>query len=102
MVELVQHQLVELLDQSLMTQYQSETKATGGAFQIADQQIEIEIASDEMAVAYLNDAGGHHLVSYTFRPGEESASAVLEALGLEAISPQESEELDDYLRSIAA
>lgn len=101
MVDLVQHQLVEIMDQSLAAQFQEETQAISGGFVIAGQQIEVEREGD-LAVAYLSDGRGRRLLSYSFRPGRETAVTVLEALGIEAAAPGEWTELDTYLRSMAA
>lgn len=102
MVDIVQQQLVEMMDQSLMDQFRSESRASGGCFRIADRSVEIESGQDELAVAYLNDTEGNRLLSYTFDPGQETAQQVFEALGLEGVTPQDRDDLDTYLRSLAA
>jgi len=102
MVNIVQSQLVEIMDQTLMDQFKDASKAARGSFRIADRSIEIEPGLDNLAVAYLNDASGTRLLSYTFRPDHETAADVLDALGLEFVPPQEQADLDLYLRSLAA
>jgi hypothetical protein len=89
------------MDQSLAAQFKEETKAVSGGFVIAGQQIEVEREGD-LAVAYLSDGKGRRLLSYSFRPGRETAITVLDALGVEAAAPAEWVELDSYLRSMAA
>lgn len=102
MVDLVQQQLVEMIDQTMMQQLQDESKPSISSFAIAQQSIEIEVGRDEFAVAYLNDAHGRRLLSYMFRRGRQSAFEVLEALGVESATAEERADLDTYLRSIAA
>jgi hypothetical protein len=102
LAERVHGQLVELIDQVLMTQISGETRKTEGSFTIADQRIEVEAGRSGVAVAYLVDSSGTRLLSYVFRPGDESAHAILEALGVENVRAHDAAELDEYLRSLAA
>jgi HD-like signal output (HDOD) protein len=98
----VHRQLIDVIDRTLSEQVRSETRGIGGCFRIADQHVEIEIDRQGLAVAYLSDGEGLRLLSYAFRPGQEMASAVLDALGVEARAPDDTAELDAYLRSLAA
>jgi len=53
-------------------------------------------------VAYLNDTRGRRLLSHAFRPGEQDAKAILEALGVEHAPGDQDGDLELYLRSLAA
>ena len=102
MADRVQGQLVELLDQVMMTQITAETRQAGGMFTIDNQRVEIETGRPGVAVAYIVDSSGTRLLSYAFRPGIENAETILDALGLDNIRPSETVEMDTYLRSLAA
>jgi hypothetical protein len=83
-------------------QIRNQTKQGNGLFRIADQNVEIEVDREGLAIAYLSDDGGNRLLSYTFRAGKEPAVAVLDALGVEVRAGEEAAELEAYLRTIAA
>ncbi len=102
MADSVHGQLVEIMDQVLMSQVTAETRKDEGVFTVADHRIEIEAGRTGVAVAYLVDASGTRLLSYVFRPGAESVEAILEALGIDHFRPPDTVELDAYLRSLAA
>jgi HD-like signal output (HDOD) protein len=102
MAERVQRQLIEVIDQGIAAQVAAETRQAGGSFRIADHRVDIELDRQGLATAYLNDAEGNRLLSYAFRPGAEPATAVLEALGVEAVKPADAAALDAFLKSLAA
>lgn len=101
-VERVQRQLVEAFDRTMESQLRSETGANVGSFRVAGQSIEIEMDRQGLAIAYLSDAEGNRLLSYAFRPGAEGAMQVLDALGIDVPRPGDADELDLYLRRMAA
>jgi HD-like signal output (HDOD) protein len=97
----VHQQLLAVTDEVILEQLRK-PGTTSGKFSIGGQRIEIEIDGNGRAVAYLSDAKGSRLLSYSFRAGEDSVARILEGLGLETSQPQEAEDLDIYLRSMAA
>jgi hypothetical protein len=87
-------------DRMIMGQL-SKAAPSSGYFEISGHRLEIEVDQSGRAVAYLSDEGGRRLLSYAFKPGEQTAQGVLEGLGLEAHGG-EADHLETYLRSIAA
>jgi HD-like signal output (HDOD) protein len=102
MADRVQQQLVDLMDQNMMSEFRAQSRDSCGSFDVADQKIEIEVDGDGLAVAYLLDAEGTRFLSHTFKPTSEDATSVLESLGVEEPPHQAVTEIDDYLRTIAA
>jgi HD-like signal output (HDOD) protein len=102
MADRVQHQLIEMIDQTMGKQIHDETAGGPERFVIGSQHVEIQIDGPEFAVAYLSDASGHRIVSHTFKPGTDRAETILDALGLEEVSRDDAAMLTEYLRSLAA
>lgn len=102
LAESVQGQLVELMDRSLMDQLRVQTGPQDASFVIAQQKVDVEMTTGGVAVAYLLDGEGVRLLSYAFRPGEETLRGILEALGLEDAKDAEAAALGEYVRSLAA
>jgi HD-like signal output (HDOD) protein len=113
----VHQQLVAITDQVILHQLSMPSSAPSipptspsACFSIAGQRVEVEVDSAGKGVAYLRDSAGMRLLSYNFelatasrlrRPDSvPSARQVLEGLGLEAGA--EAEELESFLRAIAA
>ncbi len=65
-------------------------------------RVRVEVEGPSRVLAVLLDSRGDGIVSYRFDPTDESAVAVVDALGLEADEEPAVEELARYLRSIAA
>lgn len=101
--ERVHEQLVAELDRSveaLLSQGQARTLDIS----IASQRLRIQPDAHEQhrAVAYLIDARGEPVLSFTFQVDRESAETLLENLSIHGASPAEVEQLDLYLRLVAA
>jgi HD-like signal output (HDOD) protein len=97
----VHQQLVSITDEVILQQL-SRPHTSTGTFTIAGQRIEIEIEPSGLAIAYLSDADGRRLLSYSFRAGEDSAAHLLAGLGLEVPEGSDTEDIETYLRSMAA
>jgi HD-like signal output (HDOD) protein len=97
-----QQQLITLMDETMVAQLRRESRGAPACFSISGHRVEIEIVEDGQAVAYLNDTRGRRLLSHAFRPGEQDARGVLDALGIEHRVEDLSRDLEMYLRSLAA
>jgi hypothetical protein len=102
MAELVQRQLVDIVDNTLMAEFRDHTRETTGAFEVGDQRIEVELDRQGIAIAYLLDADGERFLSHSFKPGGATATDLLDALGLDVAAANSVADLDAYIRSIAA
>jgi hypothetical protein len=100
--ERAHQQLVEVMDEVMISQLRRESRGAPEAFTIGGHRVEVECVERGQAVAYLSDARGRRLLSHAFDPAEQGVNAVLEALGLEECRGGQSVELEEYLRSIAA
>jgi hypothetical protein len=79
----------------------SKAAPSSGYFEVSGHRVEVEVDQSGRAVAYLSDDSGRRLLSYAFKPGEQTAQGVLEGLGLDA-GGGDADHLETYLRSIAA
>jgi hypothetical protein len=95
-------QLVAVMDETMVSHVQEESQKTPASFAIAGHRVEIESDDTGQAVAYLNDTRGRRLLSHAFRPGEQDARGVLDALGIEHGGEDQTRDMDVYLRSLAA
>jgi hypothetical protein len=100
--EYVQCQLIEMLDATMAKQFHEETTDGPQRFAIGGHNVEVVVAGPSDAVAYLSDSTGKRLISHAFKPGQERAETVLEALGLEDASREDVMMFTEYLRSLAA
>jgi HD-like signal output (HDOD) protein len=95
-------QLVEVLDNSMISQLRHESRDEPETFSIAGHRVDVETIERGQVVAYLSDSNGCRLMSHTFDPAEQDFRMVMEALGLEIEPDDQSKELETYLRSLAA
>jgi HD-like signal output (HDOD) protein len=95
-------QLVEVMDELMISQLRRESRAAPESFSVSGQHIEIECIQPGQVVAYLSDSRGRRLLSHAFNPADQSARVVLEALGIDDCRGDQSAELENYLRSLAA
>ncbi len=100
LAERVHTQLLAVLDRSLADALREEAGPV--LFTIAGHRVEIETQRDGRAVAYLRDERGERLISHGFQVGRIDAAPLLDALGLDPVTPEHTRELDLHLRSLAA
>ncbi len=98
--ELAHSQLVALMDETMVAARPA--PAGPAEFTVAGQRVEIEPDRAGRAVAYLRDQRGERLVSHSFEVGRIDAAPLLDALGLDGASADETRDLERHLRSLAA
>lgn len=95
-------ELVEVMDNTVIASLRQETLASPERFVIGGHHVEIEAEHGGRYIAYLNDSDGQRLMSFTFEPREHPATAVLEALGIEEVSPADLAPIETFLNARAA
>ncbi len=95
-------QLAHAADRLARESYQAEARNHPATFMFAGGRVQVDISQGRGAVAYLVDGQGEAIVSYAFDPAHESATAILDALGLDLSERDELKPFEDYLAKIAA
>lgn len=95
-------QLVRAVDGELEAQIRAETSDHPVRFLLGGQQVEVETDSLGRIIAFLRDDKGERLLSYTFEPGTVKLVQVLDALGVDTATPEQTSDFEAYLRHLAA
>ncbi len=95
-------QLAHAADRLARDSFQEEARHQPATFMFAGGRVQIDVGKGLGAVAYLVDGQGEAIVSYAFDPAHESASTILDALGVDLSDRDELAPFEDYLARIAA
>jgi hypothetical protein len=95
-------QLISAMDATLERSFRKETTGIPQAFSVGGQEVEIEIEHDGLATAYLIDSHGERLLSQRLPLSGENTDAVFDVFGLHPEPGDDSGDLLQYLRSLAA
>lgn len=101
LMETIHHGLVRASDAYVLASLERERREAE-VIQIGGQTIQATREPDGAATLVLFDATGAQLVTHRFPPGQATAASVLDALGMERVSPEDELRLGEYLRSRAA
>jgi HD-like signal output (HDOD) protein len=100
--ERIHVQLTGVLDQALADQFRKETERAGQVFELGEQHVEVELDALGRVAAYLKDSSGIRLLSCTLDRGDLDVQQIYEALGIEDATDQQTYELQDFLKLLAA
>lgn len=95
-------QLAHAADRLACESYQAEARHEPATFMFAGGRVQVDVGKGLGAVAYLVDGHGEAIVSYAFDPAHESATAILDALGLDLNERDELKPFEDFLARLAA
>jgi HD-like signal output (HDOD) protein len=95
-------QLVRALDEQMESQFRAETTGEPARFQLGAHQVEVEVDSLGRAVAFVRDDRGERILSYSFGAGAVRVETVLDALGIEAVTPEQRADFEAYIQYLAA
>lgn len=102
LAEAVHVALAKAVDATLETGLRLEDSTTAERFVLGASSIELHRSEDGAAVAYLFDSRGQRLLAHRFRPADESARTLCEALGVERPASDVLARVQDAIKRLAA
>lgn len=100
--DMVQHQLVEMMDEQFGRTTRMEQRGGPEKLVIDGLQFDIEPARNGEVVAYISSLSGERLMSCVVKPQNESAATIRKLLGLDEVEEDEIENLVKVMRGLAA
>ena len=100
--DMVQHQLVEMMDEQFGRTTRVEQRGGPEKLVIDGLQFDIEPSRNGEVVAYISSLSGDRLMSCVVKPQNESAASIRRLLGLDEVEEAEIENLVKVMRGLAA
>lgn len=102
LAERVHHQLVMAIDQAFEASFQKDAMSIPQSFNVGGQDVEVGFDAQGSATAYIVDSRGERIASLTLSGNPMEPELFFESLGLEPSGGDDSTELLQYVKRVAA